>query len=69
MDLSYNTIDDAGVATIARLLKVNRTLKSINLSGNNIGPEAGRLVPSAGAVPLVPSIILHPSRTSPSPKT
>jgi hypothetical protein len=42
MDLSYNNIDDAGVATIARLLKVNRSLKSVNLSGNNIGAEVGR---------------------------
>uniref|UniRef100_A0A7S0X688 Uncharacterized protein n=1 Tax=Mantoniella antarctica TaxID=81844 RepID=A0A7S0X688_9CHLO len=51
MDLSYNTIDDAGVATIARLLKVNRTLKSINLSGNNIGPEGAKKLADALADP------------------
>ena len=51
MDLSYNFIDDAGVATIARMLKVNRSLKSLNLKGNNIGPEGAMKIADALADP------------------
>ncbi|GAQ83189.1 hypothetical protein KFL_001390070 [Klebsormidium nitens] len=39
LDLSYNNIDDAGAATIARLLKFNSSLQSLNLEHNNITGE------------------------------
>jgi len=59
IDLSYNNIDDAGVATIARLLKVNKALKAVNLAGNNIGPEGAKKLadsledPSGGGAGLL----------------
>mmetsp|Transcript_9347 Transcript_9347/g.32488 ORF Transcript_9347/g.32488 Transcript_9347/m.32488 type:complete len:385 (-) Transcript_9347:427-1581(-) len=39
LDLSYNGIDDAGAATIERLLKFNTSLRALNLSGNSIGAD------------------------------
>jgi len=39
LDLSYNNLDDAGVATIARLLRFNKSLKQLDLEGNNISPD------------------------------
>lgn len=44
LDLSYNTLDDAGAKALATLLEDNKSLKELNLCGNDIGPEgAGRL--------------------------
>lgn len=39
LDLSFNNIDDAGVATIARLMKFNKSIRRISLQGNSIGSD------------------------------
>mmetsp|Transcript_12388 Transcript_12388/g.40791 ORF Transcript_12388/g.40791 Transcript_12388/m.40791 type:complete len:388 (-) Transcript_12388:1086-2249(-) len=39
LDLSYNGIDDAGAATLQRMLKLNKSIKVLNLAGNSIGGE------------------------------
>mmetsp|Transcript_11464 Transcript_11464/g.32528 ORF Transcript_11464/g.32528 Transcript_11464/m.32528 type:complete len:403 (+) Transcript_11464:61-1269(+) len=44
IDLSFNFIDDNGAGSLASFLQRNKSLKYLNLAGNNIGPEgAGKL--------------------------
>eukprot|EP00798_Chlamydomonas_sp_ICE-L_P008495 gene8495-4856_t len=36
LDLSYNRLDDLAAQSVARLIKMNRSIHRINLNGNNI---------------------------------
>jgi hypothetical protein len=47
LDLSSNEVGDAGAASLAELLKTDRTLSSVDLDRNHIGDEGGCLLSAA----------------------
>ncbi|GMH32988.1 hypothetical protein BSKO_00822 [Bryopsis sp. KO-2023] len=51
LDLSYNFMDDSGAQSIAHLLKINKTLKCINLAGNDITAVGAKTLSTILTVP------------------
>lgn len=46
LDLAYSGIDSDGVADLCAGLRCNKTLKSLSLRGNYLGPKGGELISS-----------------------